>query len=265
MRIVSLNCWSGRVAGLVEYLAGLNADVLCLQEVLSSPPETPELLVYEESGNTHEPQRSKLFQELSHALPHYQGFHLPASIGHLNDTHQTSHPAQFGIATFVHHEVPVIGSHTGFVHGEFRPRRWGKPPFPRQGHVLRVWDERGPIVIATMHGLWVSAGKTDTPTRVMQGAILDEMIRTVAHKGDRIVICGDFNVLPDSGLLKGLKHIAPLELVTLSGYSSTRTSLYKKEPRFADYMLVSENVEARFKVVTEPEVSDHCPLVLDIS
>lgn len=46
--------------------------------------------------------------------------------------------------------------------------------------------------------------------------------------------------------------------------ASTRTSHYAKPGRFADYMLVNARVAVRsFSVVTYPEVSDHCPLVLE--
>ena len=55
------------------------------------------------------------------------------------------------------------------------------------------------------------------------------------------------------------------ELVTARGYDSTRTSHYKKPGRFADYMLIN-HVDAvkSFDVIYHPEVSDHCPLLLEL-
>jgi hypothetical protein len=62
-----------------------------------------------------------------------------------------------------------------------------------------------------------------------------------------------------------LAELGLTDLITTRGFTDTRTSLYKKTPRFADYMLISANVPIRhFDVVKEPEVSDHCALVLDI-
>jgi hypothetical protein len=47
------------------------------------------------------------------------------------------------------------------------------------------------------------------------------------------------------------------------GITSTRTSLYKKEHRFADYTFVSENISViDFKILPE-EVSDHNAMYLD--
>ncbi len=77
-------------------------------------------------------------------------------------------------------------------------------------------------------------------------------------------MCGDFNVLPGSETLRTLEALGLTELVTGNGHTDTRTSHYKKSPRFADYMLVSGNVRVRqFDAVAQPEVSDHRALLLD--
>lgn len=55
------------------------------------------------------------------------------------------------------------------------------------------------------------------------------------------------------------------ELVTSRGFISTRNSLYKKPGKFADYMTINDVLSgADFDVVYDPEVSDHCPLILTI-
>jgi endonuclease/exonuclease/phosphatase family metal-dependent hydrolase len=69
-------------------------------------------------------------------------------------------------------------------------------------------------------------------------------------------------IAPRSGSSAGL---GLTDFVTSRGFEGTRTSLYPKEGKFADYMLVSADVEVtRFEVVRTPEVSDHCALMLDI-
>jgi endonuclease/exonuclease/phosphatase family metal-dependent hydrolase len=99
-------------------------------------------------------------------------------------------------------------------------------------------------------------GKRDTPERLVQAHRLAEVAAMIAAPGDPLVVCGDFKVLASLGLT---------DLVTTYGFKGTRTSHYKKPGRFADYMLVNDAVEnARFTVVAEPEVSDHCPLILEI-
>ncbi|QMU59320.1 MAG: hypothetical protein GKR98_14675 [Boseongicola sp.] len=55
------------------------------------------------------------------------------------------------------------------------------------------------------------------------------------------------------------------DLVTCQDTGGTRTTLYKKPGRFADYMLVNDAVPVNsFEIIRDPEVSDHCPLILEI-
>jgi len=88
----------------------------------------------------------------------------------------------------------------------------------------------------------------------------------VHRDGDGLILCGDFNVLPDSRTFEILSRLGLTDLVTTRGFTDTRTSLYKKPQRYADYMLV--NTEMRvddFTVVETPEVSDHRALLLTIA
>ncbi len=91
------------------------------------------------------------------------------------------------------------------------------------------------------------------------------MSRSLAESNHLTVICGDFNVEPDSETLSILGNAGLTELVTGRGFDSTRNSQYNKPGRFADYMLINQEEAAKsFDVVHDPEVSDHCPLVLKL-
>ncbi len=98
-----------------------------------------------------------------------------------------------------------------------------------------------------------------TRTPGMGGWTLVEALR---EQGDLSVLCGDLNLLPTSDTFRVLAEIG---LVDLVGEAPTRTSLYPKPVRSANYVLVS-NVEdvQHFEAPATPEVSDHRPLVLDI-
>lgn len=76
------------------------------------------------------------------------------------------------------------------------------------------------------------------------------------------MVCGDFNVLPDS---ETFGVLAELGLVDLVGRTDTRTSRYPEALRHADYLLVSDRAAVRrFDAPALPEVSDHRPLILDV-
>ncbi|AGB70945.1 MULTISPECIES: endonuclease/exonuclease/phosphatase family protein [Rhizobium] len=266
MRIVSLNAWGGRLhEPLMPYLVNVEADVLCLQEMVRTQGADADWLVYRDHG-IELLQRANLFEELKAALPAYDAFFLPVARGDLFEGDRRF-DSEFGLATFVRRTYPIIGQAAGFVHGEFSADGYGPHPRSRNAHCIRLFDyERGyPITIAHMHGLRDLEGKGDTPARRHQANALVDLIRQVKHEGDRLVVCGDFNLLPGSETFDILSSLGLADLVTSRGYEDTRTSHYKKQPRFADYMLVTSNVEViTFDPVAEPEVSDHRALLLDL-
>ena len=149
----------------------------------------------------------------------------------------------------------MIGQAQGFVHGDFSPDGYGQHPRPRNPHVVRVFDHDGnfAVTVAHLHGLRDPAGKHDTPARRAQADALIRTIRTVARPGERLVVCGDFNVRPDSETLEMLRTLGLTELVTSRGHAGTRTSFYNKPAGFADYLLVGPEVAVvAFDVVAAP-------------
>jgi len=267
VKIVSLNAWGGKLgAPLIDYLRAEAPDVLCLQEVVHTPAATTDWLTYRDGAHVL-PQRTNLFAELVAALPHHAGTFCPTAQGELWDD-EVAVPSQFGIATFVRRSLPVIGQMLGFVHGTFSAQGYGAHPRPRNAHVVRVFDygRGGPVTIGHMHGLRdLAAGKADTPERLAQARALARLLDAVAQPGDPVVVCGDFNIEPQSETFAVLGQIGLADLVRRYGITGTRTSHYAKPGRFADYMLVNDQVEVgAFTVVTTPEVSDHCPLVLEL-
>ncbi|MEL7224599.1 MAG: endonuclease/exonuclease/phosphatase family protein [Cyanobacteria bacterium J06576_12] len=116
-----------------------------------------------------------------------------------------------------------------------------------------------------MHGLRDLKGKMDTTERTEQSYKFLSIAESIAASDDPLILCGDFNVEPESETLKILSKAGLTELVTTRTTKGTRSSHYKKSGRYADYMLVNAAVhELDFKVVLDPEVSDHCPLVLTV-
>ena len=266
MRIICLNGWGGKLHdALAAYIRSASPDVLCLQEVVHTPASEKDWLDYRD-GDHILPQRANFFRDIAEALPDHVATFCPAAQGDLWDGDQVI-PSQWGLATFVHKRFPVIGQIQAFVHKTFSPDGYGDHPRSRNAHAVRLYDfERDwPISIIHTHGLRDLKGKMDTPERLAQAHKLAGLATAVAEPGDRIVLCGDFNVEPDSETFGILRRIGLNDLVTGGGHSSTRSSHYKKPGRFADYMLVNDAVVVkRFEIVTDPEVSDHCPLLLEI-
>lgn len=264
MEIMCLNGWGGKLhENLLPYIQTAAPEILCLQEVAHSSASDKDWLTYRD-GDHILPQRENFFRDVSRALPHHVAIFCPAAQGVLWDEDQ-SIPSQWGLATFVHTSVPIIGQVQGFVHKTYSPVGYGDYPRSRSAHGVRVYDynTNRSVSVTHMHGLRDLNGKMDTPERTEQAQRLLDLSQQVSEPEDVVVICGDFNVEPESETLRILADAGLSELVTGRGFTSTRNSQYKKPGRFADYMLISDaDAVQKFDVVYDPEVSDHCPLVL---
>jgi len=114
--------------------------------------------------------------------------------------------------------------------------------------------------ILNMHGLWNGQGKKDSSERLYQSQRIYDFMQKLNIP---IILCGDFNLRPDTESMRILEKNMN-NLIKTYGVTSTRTSLYEKEEKFADYILVSNDVTVKeFKVLSE-EVSDHAALFLEI-
>lgn len=264
MKIMCLNGWGGKLhEELSSYVKISDPDVLCLQEVIHSPASEKEWLTYRD-GDHLLAQRANFFRDVSNALPDHFAIFCPAAQGVLWDG-DCPVLSQWGLATFSRRSLPIIGQAQGFVHKGFSPAGYGDHPRSRSAHGIRVYDygaERA-VSITHMHGLRDLKGKMDTPERAEQARRLLALSRQISEPDDVIVVCGDFNVEPGSETLAILAAAGLNELVTTRGIETTRSSQYKKPGRFADYMLVNrEEAVQSFDVIHDPEVSDHCPLIL---
>jgi len=261
-----LNGWGGTLHDrLIPYLEAASPDVLCLQEVVSTPGSNKDWLTYRDGDHTL-PQRANFFRDVCAALPDHVATFCPAAQGVLWDGDKAI-ASQWGLATFVRRSFPIVGQAQAFVHKSFSPDGYGEHPRSRSAHAIRIhdFDKGWPVCVVHMHGLRDLNGKKDTPERLAQARKLAELAAFVSEQGDRLVVCGDFNVEPDSATFDILAEIGLTDLVTARGFSDTRTSHYNKPGRFADYMLVNAPVDViGFDVVEQPEVSDHRPLVLEI-
>jgi endonuclease/exonuclease/phosphatase family metal-dependent hydrolase len=266
VRIISLNAWGGKLhAPLLQYIADVDPDILCLQEVTRTISAKQDWHLYRDH-DVELPQRANLFAEVGAVLSGHDAFFSPTARGELLERDEAVF-SEFGLATYVRQSLPVIAQASGFVHGEFSPDGWGAHPRSRNAHCIRVFDykRRFPLTVTQFHGLRDIAGKGDTPARHAQADAVIDLIKRVWPGHERLVVCGDFNVLPDSVTFETLGKLGLTDLVTSRGFTDTRTSHYLKDGRFADYMLANEAVGiVDFDVVAAPEVSDHRALLLDM-
>ncbi len=254
MKIISLNTWGGKGGkeNLLQFFADHKSDidVFCLQEVWSASYE--HLGTYTAGGvemiQEHILVHGK--QELSALLSDHVGYFR----SHFLD--------DYGLFTLVHKKYIVTEEKEVFVHKEK-----GYVPKGDAGHharnvqYLQITHKKNPLTIMNFHGLWNGKGKTDSPERIAQSEKIVEFLKTI--KGE-YVFCGDFNLLPDTESISIIEKTGARNLVKENGITSTRTALYTKPEKFADYIFVSKGVKVKEFKVLHDVVSDHAPLYIEI-
>jgi endonuclease/exonuclease/phosphatase family metal-dependent hydrolase len=265
MKIISLNAWGGQVwPALGSWIGSCGGDVVCLQEVIRPSEPSPPWLAYRDAHRSLN-QRSDLFGGISAALPDHSAGFFPAAMGPLSDTGGKTYQSQQGLGQWVAPHLDIQLRQDGFVHGAFRADGWGMDPVPRGFQAVRITKvgRASPVTVAHFHGLRDIGGKGDTPARADQAKRALTLLSQIASPQDDVVLAGDFNVLPDS---ETLAMFADWGLRDLVGHQDTRTALYSKPIRHANYMLVTASVDVKsFEVPANPVVSDHRPLILSIS
>ena len=241
--VISLNIWGGQVRDpLLEFLAreAETTDVFCLSEVFNGGTFRPWL------GDCD----PEIFSHIQEALPNHQGYYCD------------EHEQEEGIAMFIGKDLSVDQTGHEFVH------RWKNAMVNDDGGTLGralqyavLEKERKQFTVAHFHGLWNGEGKDDSQDRIMQSLLVNTIMSTLPNPQ---ILCGDFNLNPNTDSLMILEYDR-VNLIKELKVLSTRSDLYKKPGKFADYMLVSEDTKVLDFKVLQDQISDHLALKVKIA
>ena len=253
MKLISLNTWGGRAGKdkLLDFFARYrDVDIFCLQEIYAGP--FPELEGTQAGGKTLKDEEVMVYgrQEIAELL---KNDHVSFFDPHFLDI--------YGLMLLVKKGIPVISQGDIFVY-----REKGHVPSGDAGNHARniqyvtIQTVKGPVTLVNFHGLWNGGGKGDSDDRLLQS---DRIIDFFQSLKNPYIFCGDFNLKPDTESLKKFETLGFHNLIKEYGITSTRTSLYTKEEKFADYTFVSNGIMVKdFKVLPD-EVSDHAAMYLE--
>ena len=241
MKIICLNTWGARVGEtFFDFVKKhSDADIFCFQEVGENA---------EEAFRTRYPMvKMNLLTDLKELLPDHNAFFRPTVLG------------IYGSALFIKKDIQVLEEGDVLIHkGYITPDISGHHDRNMQWATLEEGGKT--FTIMNVHGLWNGQGKSDTSERIAQSKRMREFIDKI--EGSKI-LCGDFNLEPDTESLR-IAGEGMRDLIKEYGITSTRTSLYKKQIRFADYVFTSTDIEVKRFEVLPDEVSDHAALLLEI-
>lgn len=255
MKIVTLNTWGGRAGreGLLAFFEKYKneVDVFCLQEVWSAPYDTYEGHAAGGLAISHDHVMVYGLQEITAVLHDHAPYFRPHL---LND---------YGLAMFVRKDLSLQEEGELFVY-----RQKGYVPDGDLGNHARNIQyamfnaQKEQCTVINFHGLWNGKGKTDSEDRLRQSENIITFLKTINVP---YVLCGDFNLLPDTQSIRMFEEFGLRNLITEYGITSTRTSHYTKPEKYADYIFVSEGITVSdFRVLPE-EVSDHAALLVEIA
>ncbi len=256
MRLISLNTWGGIVfdplLAWITQQASIT-DIFCFQEVLFGT--VPEF------SKKNLKARLNLFSEIAAQLTDYAGFSYPAKRGSYFGGVPLPNGVDVGEAMFIKRSVPVTNS------GGFRTYADDGPiahdlSLTVCGNVQCVTvHHTQEILLSNIHGLWQEATKKqDTSERMQQSQKILNFFRTQSNPK---ILCGDYNLMPETESLLMLERSGLRNLIKDFHITDTRGTFYTKEQRFADYVLVSPDINVRSFTVPNILISDHLPMILD--
>ncbi len=236
------------MAFLKEYSE--EVDIFCFQEVFHTPVDK------DISSNA----RIKIFSEVDNALSEFTGYHAPSSTGWDSLDRRRDQSIQWGLATFIRKSVQIDSLGEFFVYNKLGDFNGEPTSHPRNVQYIKFKFGSSSFTVCNFHGYWEpSMDKRDTKERVEQSR---KIRRFLDQEKSKKILCGDFNLRPDTQSLEILERDMR-NLIKEFGVTSTRSSYYSKEMKFADYILVSQDIEVKDFKVLQDEVSDHLPLYLE--
>ena len=242
LKIMSLNIWGGHVYDkLLNFIKKhQNVDIFCFQEVYHKAKEkisTDDTKVY-----------LNILSELNALLPNHQLLFSPM-VDNI-----------YGLGMLVKNNINIVKS--GEINTYENPNYIGKgPTHPRVLQFAELQFDDKDFLITNYHGFWNGINKLDSIERIEQSRIIKEF--TGQYNIPKI-LCGDFNLRPDTKSIAMLEESLTNQIKNFD-IKSTRTKLYKKPEKFADYIFTSpEFIINKFEVL-DVEVSDHSPLLIEVS
>lgn len=257
MKIISLNTWAGgRFDDLINFIESERdtTDVFCFQEIFDTSTDA----IILEDGS-----RANLYNEIKNRLNDFEGY-FAAEIEGVSPGGPVDYNLSFGLASFIRKSLKVVGTERFFVHGQE-----GKFDADEVGHhpriifAVTVVDKQNKLLtILNFHGLWSKGfGKGDSAERLLQST---EVRKIMVRYSDPKILIGDFNLLPETESLAILKE-GMRDLISEFKITTTRSSLYDKQwIPFADYAIISPEIDVESFEVPNVLASDHLPLILKI-
>lgn len=246
MKLITLNTWGGKMSNKFGSFFNKysDTDIWFFQEVYNSNKEEDYTIV--------------------------PGYNTDFSFYNTLKRHLNSHKSHFcqvlkdfyGISAFFRPNIEVVEKGEILVaRGNWENMRGSS----EQDHHRKLqWFEilinRKKVLLMNVHLTHRPEGKLDSDKRLYQS---DMIVNFMKMFDCPKILVGDFNLLPDTESIKKIEVTGMRNLIKEYGITSTRTDIYKKSIKFADYVFISPEVKVKNIKVLPDVISDHSPIFLE--
>ena len=242
---------------LMEFIKKESADtdIFCFQEVFRGAKDI-----------VSNGMRMDTFENLVELLPDFDAYFTA-----IFERHDFSKTVNFavteGTAIFVKKSIPIIIHGSQFIYGVYNDIVVHDKAIdiPVAAHYIHFENNNQSYFLTHLHGLPFPPDKLDCPGRLEQSR---NIINFLNQQTGSKILCGDFNLLPDTESIKMIEKSGMRNLIGEFNIKTTRSaSNFKKYPDspqyFADYMFVSPELNIKKFSVPQLEISDHLPMILE--
>jgi endonuclease/exonuclease/phosphatase family metal-dependent hydrolase len=241
VKIVQLNIWYGiLMPKILRFFDRQQADVLCLQEVRSSPDAS-----IEGFDNLELIQKKFNFPHVYYA-PTYDFMMMDKRV-YFGNCILSRHP-------ITHKEAVFAGSP---YKADYKSHQ-DDPNVRNFQHAIIECNGKSYHVI-NHHGYFMQEHKHGCPETEQRMKVLHDYI---AKLDGSVILTGDLNVLPDSRSLVELNKTLD-NLCIMRNVETTRNVNAKTKIEICDYIFVNDKVAVKDFQVCDDHVSDHLALVLE--
>jgi endonuclease/exonuclease/phosphatase family metal-dependent hydrolase len=241
MKIIQLNIWGGKLGQqVIDFLTAENPDFVCLQEVNDLKGRSG----YKFFATLDEIKKDAGFKH-SFMAPTYSARYMEREL-------------KYGNAILS--KPPIVSTKTVFTNGEYKPRfdvtKDDGNIRNLQVAVVRIDDS--PFNILNHHGYHIKGSKAGNDETLRQMRIIADTIATL--KGP-IILCGDFNLSPDSESIAIIND----KLTNLSIKNGLKRTYnqFSVVDTVCDYIFVNDRIKVRDFKMSDELVSDHKALILE--
>ena len=254
MKLISVNIWVklDNCSSVIAFLRSENADIICLQEVSSTP-----------SWNQSKYNKKQYIdQELSLLYPFCYRWPLFSTSSLGTSARDVWWVMEQG--NYILSKLPILEWKNEFYHKEYSYiTDWSDWRSSNHGRALTSAKIKTPhwdVFIANVHGCRTSDKLWTERTKKQ----IDFFINTCA-KYEQVILVWDFNLLPETEEIKLIDS-----LYTNAGkkywITATRSDFndwLDKWNQIVDYILISQKLKINTFTVPNLPISDHLPLIAE--